>query len=258
MDTIVSSDTIPEKHCTKCGKSFPETPEYFHRSRKGRISYDGTTKLKEKCKNCCSMASEKTKDREELKKRGKKRCNDCEQAFPATLEYFQSNIRRGRPNTSPFTSRCKECISKGEKANPYSKRNPKNSRRIKDKWAKEHSEQVKARCKDWRRRNQPIKNAQTRNYRAKKRDLPGTHTEEDIQKKLKAQKYCCYYAACGFSKFPKKNGKYQYHVDHTIPVARTEAHPRNDIDYLVLTCASCNQSKNKKLPIEWEGSGRLF
>ncbi|HEY4032727.1 MAG TPA: HNH endonuclease [Ktedonobacteraceae bacterium] len=100
--------------------------------------------------------------------------------------------------------------------------------------------------------------ARVRNRNARKKAVPGTLTLSQIQAKLKAQKYRCYYAACGHAKFEKKNGKYVYHLEHTIPVSRTEHNPRHDINYVVLSCPSCNLSKGAKLPHEFGEGGRLF
>jgi 5-methylcytosine-specific restriction endonuclease McrA len=92
----------------------------------------------------------------------------------------------------------------------------------------------------------------------RQRDIPGTLTSKQIQQKLKAQRYRCYYGACGHAKFKKRNGKYVFHLEHTIPLSRPDASPRHDINYIVLACPSCNLRKYNKLPHEWSEGGRLF
>ncbi len=98
------------------------------------------------------------------------------------------------------------------------------------------------------------------NRRSRKRAVAGTYTTQQIQDKLKAQKYRCYYAACGFTKFEKKDGKYLYHIDHTFPLSRIAGTdiPANSIDYLVLACPTCNMRKSNKFPHEWFEGGRLL
>jgi 5-methylcytosine-specific restriction endonuclease McrA len=75
---------------------------------------------------------------------------------------------------------------------------------------------------------------------------------------MEAQKYRCYYAACGYSKFKKVKGQYVYHLEHTIPLSRVEHSPRHDINYVVLACPECNIRKGAKLPHEFFEGGRLF
>jgi len=102
--------------------------------------------------------------------------------------------------------------------------------------------------------------AKNANRRARKKTVPGTHTAAQIAEQLKRQHYHCYYAACGFAKFPKVNGKYIYHVEHTFPISRVigTGIPANDMSYLVLACKSCNDSKGNKFPWEWAAGGRLL
>lgn len=96
--------------------------------------------------------------------------------------------------------------------------------------------------------------------RAIKKSISGTYTPEQIQEQLKRQKHKCYYAACGHSKFQKIKGKYIYHIEHTYPLSRVAGTdiPANDIGYLVLTCPSCNLSKNDRFPWEFPEGGRLL
>lgn len=92
-------------------------------------------------------------------------------------------------------------------------------------------------------------------HEARKKALLGSITSEQIQQKLKAQKCTCYYC---FTKFEKRNGRYIFHLEHTIPISRTECNPHHDINYVVLSCPTCNRKKRDKLPHEWPEGGRLF
>src|SRR5260221_3346101 len=97
--------------------------------------------------------------------------------------------------------------------------------------------------------------------RARKRAALGTHTVAQIREQLKRQHYRCYYLRCGQAKFPKGKSAaygYHFHIEHIIPLSRTEHNPRNDMSNIVLACESCNTSKNNKLPHEWPEGGRLF
>jgi len=94
--------------------------------------------------------------------------------------------------------------------------------------------------------------------RARKLATPGTLTKEQIKQKLKAQRYRCYYAACGHAKFEKQNGQYIFHLEHTIPLSRPEGSPCHDLNHVVLACPSCNLKKHARFPHEWPEGGRLL
>lgn len=88
-----------------------------------------------------------------------------------------------------------------------------------------------------------------------KKAIEGTLTADQIQAKLKAQKYACYYC---FDKFARIDNKYVFHLEHTIPVSRLEHNPRHDVNYVVLACPTCNLKKHNRLPHEFPEGGRLF
>lgn len=123
-----------------------------------------------------------------------------------------------------------------------------------------HKEQRLEKYKVYRRseRGRLIRRALWHKREAQKKTYGGVYTAAQIQEQLKRQNYRCYYAACGFAKFQKVNGRYIYHIEHTIPLSRAEALPRNDISHIVLACSACNLSKGTKLPHEWFEGGRLL
>lgn len=236
MFDIVSSDDSPRKQCANpdCKQWYPATSEFFHHARK---AMDG---LNCYCKTCQRQAIKdyhaRLKERpleEVLASRApEKRCPSCPEGanwHPATTEYFYRH--KGRPDGLDAT--CKQCKNKKDRA--YHQR-PE---------------------------TKELKTGYNRTYEARKSAVPGTHTPEQIREQLKRQKYRCYYAACGFSKFEKDNNfsyGYRCHVEHTFPLSRVAGTdiPANDIGYLVLSCDSCNNSKRDKFPWEWPEGGRLL
>lgn len=121
-----------------------------------------------------------------------------------------------------------------------------------------HKEERLNYSRQYRNLHRTEERARVRQRRALKKAIPGILTPQQIQEKLKRQRYRCYYAACGFAKFERRKGQYVYHIEHTIPISRTEAHPRHDVNYIVLSCPSCNHRKQAKLPHEWPEGGRLM
>jgi HNH endonuclease len=88
--------------------------------------------------------------------------------------------------------------------------------------------------------------------RAQKLGAGGSYTHAQIQDQLKRQKYKCYW---NHEKFEKKDGRYIYHIDHIVPLAKGGT---NDIDNVVLACPTCNLRKSDKLLHEFPDFGRLL
>ena len=107
-------------------------------------------------------------------------------------------------------------------------------------YAAKNPEKVKERKKAWKLANPDVVRAHTRNRRALKKDVGGTHTAEDIQDIHRLQKGKC--AICR-----KKLGE-KYDVDHITPIAKGGS---NDRSNLQLAHPTCNQRKNRKDPIEY-------
>src|SRR5580765_857874 len=237
------------KHCTgPCGQVLPATTEYFFKVKSGTYGLRGMCKA-------CALGHPIKKPVPE----GYKRCTGlCGQEYPATKKYF-SRLKTGKYG---LEGQCKKCKSK--KAKAYNSQPDVKTRRYVygQSYYQKHREDMRAYHKEYLSRPgvQQHKNASTRNYRALKRSIGGTHTPAQIQDQLKRQKYRCYYAACGHAKFKKINGQYQYHVEHTFPISRVAGTdiPANSIDYLVLSCPFCNDSKGNKFPWEWPQGGRLL
>lgn len=126
-----------------------------------------------------------------------------------------------------------------------------------------YPDEVKARVRSWRLRNKDRINeyerrryaekksyqhteagkkamlARTRNRRALKKEVGGTHTVSDIQDIYRLQMGKC--AIC------RKKLDESYHVDHIMPIARGGSNARSNLQ---LTHGSCNQKKHEKDPID--------
>lgn len=253
-------EKLPEgqRRCTKCKQIFPETPEFFTRHKKAKGG------LSECCKECKNSARRKPPIEKEPIPEGMKQCVACTKISPATTEFFTKHPQK-KDGLNPT---CKECRSKRRKGSP-------SERRYQLWYEKEHRKEISARARNYQHANKEKINRQTRERgqteqgkilrrasrirrKARKKAALGTLTAEQIQQKLKSQKFKCYYAACGYAKFERVNGQYVYHIEHTIPLSRTEHNPRHDINFVVLSCPECNMRKGSKLPHEFFEGGRLF
>lgn|SRR2546425_2242834 len=253
-------EEIPEgqKRCSKCKNLLPATPEFFTRHRRGKGG------LSECCKECKNSARRNPPVEKDPVPEGMKRCPACDKVFPATDIFFTKHPQK----IDGLNPACKVCRSTRRKTYKsqreyqlrYERENRKEITRKARIYRKKHKDRINEQQK---RRMQTekgkmIRRAASIRRKARKRAVIGTLTHQQIQAKLKAQKYRCYYAACGYSKFERKNGKYIYHIEHTIPLSRAELKPRHDTDHIVLACPACNLSKHDKAPWEWSEGGRLF
>jgi len=241
--SIVREYRLGEKRCTKCKNWHPSTSEFFHSDRNRS---DG---LFPWCKKCVATPRRREVEIIEM---GHKRCIKCKRILPATREYFHVS----KTHRYGVQTRCKLCASIERKTyhEMFREDDAIRQKAYRNSHAEENKQRLRAYCK-----NNPDKyKTYNHNRGARKKAIPGILTEQQIQQKLKAQKYRCYYSACDHAKFEKKNGQYIFHLEHTIPLSRIEEGPRNDVDYVVLSCPTCNLSKHDKLPHEWPEGGRLF
>lgn len=244
-DTI--PDSIPQKQCTKCERLLPHTHEYFNYHDKA------ANKLYPRCRDCCHDRWRQEHPQKLVVDIPKeKRCPDCNNIFPATRRYFHA----AQTKRDGLQTKCKAC-TKIARRTYYEISREEDAIRQKT-YREAHPEYNKSRLVNYRKENPERYRVYNHNRGARKKAVPGTLTQEQIQQKLKAQHYRCYYGACGYAKFEKVNGQYVYHLEHTVPVSRTKAGPRHDVDYVVLACPACNMSKHDKLPHEWPDGGRLL
>jgi 5-methylcytosine-specific restriction endonuclease McrA len=106
-------------------------------------------------------------------------------------------------------------------------------------YAAKNPEKVRAAKRAWSQANPDAVKSKTRNRRARKKAIGGTHTAEDIQDIHRLQKGKC--AICR-----KKLGE-KYDVDHVVPIAKGGSNARSNLQ---LTHPLCNQRKNRKDPLD--------
>lgn len=97
--------------------------------------------------------------------------------------------------------------------------------------------------KSYRAANKDKVRSDTRNRRARKKELGGEHTAADIQDILRLQGY-----KCGYCKVDIRGA---FHVDHITPIAKGG---RNDRRNLQCLCGPCNQTKWAHDPIDFARS----
>ena len=271
-------DNTPQKTCKGCGHTFPATTEFFYPHSQCKYG------VRSRCKECTSQ-EQKKRNENHIEPAEKKCTGPCGRILPATVEYFHRN------GSNSLYTECKECRSKKRRADyriPEKRERILAKRKI---YRDHNKEKIYAAHAAWRnrpegreyRRNytrsyrmrpgvlerkyewdkaynhrpetrehrRPLERAWSSIRRARKRNLSGTYTANQIQDMLKRQKSKCYYC---HAKFEKNNGKDVYHIDHVIPLSRGGS---NDISNIVCACPNCNRRKHDKLPHEWLDGGRL-
>lgn len=270
--TNIPPDDTPRKYCAKCKELLPTTSEFFSRSKNDKSGWYSY------CKACCHTEWLAKHPNKYEAPQGYKQCRKCRENLP--LANFSHNKNRN----DELQSYCRDCIKQhikdnqaevNERRKQYRKANREVFLERDKKFRETHRESRREQNRQSNERHQDYVREHYRQYaqsehgrevrrtlqhkrNAKKKAVEGTLTPKQIQAKLQAQNYRCYYAACGFAKFEKRNSRYIFHLEHTVPLSRTEYSPRHDVNFVVLSCPSCNMKKNNKLPHEWEGSGRLF
>lgn len=277
MDDSIPPD-IPQKQCNKCNHFFPATLEFFHKSKGG---------LHACCKTCRNRSLKSYNDAhvEDRKRRYQEHKEEInakqreyreahkEKVSERKRQNYQEHREEIRTQHTQYRKIHQEEINARRRQYYQEDRDSRRTQHLRfyrehheemlakaARYRNTHREEIYKRQKQSHQRRRALHLAQKRVYkqrrRARLRSLEGTLTVQQITGKLQAQKHACYYC---FRKFEqRKDRTYIYHLDHTIPISRTDFTPRNDASYVVLACPHCNQSKNDKLPHEWADGGRLF
>jgi hypothetical protein len=264
------------KRCHKCSELYPATDEYFSTGPQG---------MQSPCKKCKTGYEKAHKDeiserkrqyyllhKEVIDARNKQYHKDHpERMREANGRYKEAHPEKYNARFRVYYQRHQDIIRAKareryeihkdrahERYRQYHALNKAKANERNRRYQKIHKERIS----ESRKRRYILERERIAAYyhkrRAYKAQAPGTLTPAQIREKLRAQHYRCYYAACGYAKFEKRDGKHIFHIEHTIPISRTEAGPRHDVNYVVLACPFCNQSKNNRLPHEWPEGGRLF
>ena len=202
--------------CTKCQSVKPRTPEHFYPR--------GDSDFRRQCKTCerVRMVSQET-NASEVRNQRKRSARMIRGEEIRTREVERRAAQRDKVNEQ--------------------------SRHYYERKAEQSPGHQRKRVAAWRSGN-PERAAQlnrlsSRLRRARERGAPGSHTQDDIDRLLSAQKRKCWWCAK-----PLRG----YHVDHRIPLARGGS---NGADNLVISCPRCNQRKHAKMPWEFEVSRLL-
>jgi hypothetical protein len=209
------------KQCTgPCQQWFPDIPEFFHRN--------GKMGLRPDCKACRNARKQISRDLPGERAKASARTKEWDKAHKEYRSQYNKTYREAHRDHFIEYERY---------------------------YYQSHKEQKSKYVRTYRR-NHPLQyRLANQKRRVRLKAIPGTLNHEQIHEKLKKQRYTCYYC---HNKFKRIKGKYIFQLDHTIPVSRIEERPRHDVNFVVLSCPTCNDKKKAKLPHEWPEGGRLL
>jgi hypothetical protein len=200
-----------------------------------------------------------------------KKCRQCGDIFPATLEYFYAK-KSGRYG---LTGRCRHCLClktrewvknnperKKQQDKDYAAKHPERMAETKRRWVENNPEKKLKASRDYRKRN-PGQNTPTATKwrllnpdntraiklrrRAKERSLPNQFTAQDWQIALNHFDGRC--AVCG-----RPAGLWHtLAADHWTPITADNC-PGTVPGNIIPLCQGqdgCNNSKSNREPIEW-------
>lgn len=239
---------LTTKRCSKCGKEYPATKEYFYQR--------GGDRLRPDCKTCTNVNSK------EQRTRWKE--NNIEWVRERSRLYHLENKEREAQYSKEWREKNadhikahyinnREAILKRQKENYLSDKMPflirskhyreNNKERVRQwqrEWEERNKEYVKERRHQYYLSHKRQHSQRKRVYRHLKRANCGKMTSEQIQELLEWQNYRCMYCGTDISNDST--------IDHHIAVSQGGS---NDITNLVMACRSCNSSKGNKNPFQW-------
>jgi len=110
-----SNIEVPSKTCTKCGETFPITPDFFYRHKREKGGFMA------QCKKCVSKYAwecRKTNKPLTVYKKveisgGLKKCTKCDTWYESTLQFFSKNSA----NKTGLRSECRKCECERKRSN---------------------------------------------------------------------------------------------------------------------------------------------
>lgn len=210
---------VPSKNCIRCKRDLPATPEFWH------VRLACSDRLDVLCKQCVTKLAH----------------------MPHIIDPDSTQKERRHAyevKNHDHILELKRSPKYKAKAAERRRRKAKELREYNNWYAATHPGWKAATMRNWRFRNAERAKAIIHKRLARKHAAPGEYTADDVRRIYAEQDGMCAY--CGiriFMDIPK-----DVHVDHVMPLSRGGA---NSADNLLLSCSTCNQSKNAKTVGEW-------
>lgn len=244
-------NSVPQKQCNRCGRSFPATPEYF------RIDSRNKNGISNPCRVCKLLESREYFQRSDIQEKERSRKNSPEykekqKSHRNTPEYLAS--QREYAKTPAQRARVKRY-----KQDPKNKKRASEKRKTPKFRAKKRADQrqrrlnpiIKQKEKDYRQRPEVKENylEHTQRRRSLQRLLPYTMTVQDKQRAVEYFDGCC--PVCG-RQFSDLFSDRTLSWDHWwVAQSKGGAFTSDNILPLCHGFDGCNNSKHNRTPEEW-------
>lgn len=239
------------KRCGKCRVEKPRTVEFFHRLR---TKYDGLQPI---CKVCACLRAKiihTKKIRIDRPIIGEKKCSKCKETKPVSEFHSRAAVRDG---LHPHCKTCACGYARKRGVQVYATNPQKIRDRVKNWWInhpgvkyrldkryrESHREEIRARVAKWFREHPEARAAVRHARRSRMRGIPGRFTRVDVLRIYESQSGKCYYCHNPL--------EHAFHVDHKIPLSRTELNPTNWPDNMCCACGPCNLIKGSQTADEF-------
>lgn len=217
------------RHCNKCGNDWPPTLDYFFADKRTGHGF------RSPCKQC--IKDYRTANKESLQSSRKK--------------HYAANSGKIKQYVREHTQANKERVSTQRKQ--FREANKERLKQTRQQFKQEHPEVLRKWRHDWAVNHRDRRRENEHRREARKKNILGTHTANQIREQYERQKGKCYYCS-------KKLKWGEHEIEHTYPISRVAGTdiPANSIDYLVIACRTCNTKKNNRYPWEFPEGGRLL
>lgn len=216
---MLSSDHTT-KRCSKCGKEYPLTDEFWHRSNTHKCGY------KSACKDCRKKECQEYRVNNP-EKRKETLHNYYERNKDTILENnrlkYRENIKIERARRAKYRENNREKVRITNRT--YNKNN--HEKRL--EYQRKHRHQHPNLYKNYVHKRRALRNGSN-----------GHHTSSEVEFLFQKQSEKCFHCGCDISTY--------YEQDHWIPLTRGGS---DLIENIRLLCRACNRSKSNKLPWEW-------
>lgn len=278
-------DIVPQKTCGKCRKTFPATPEFWHKDKKGKYGLSATCKECAKAKsrqwhhenqeyanqrssewhasNLDKVAAYRTENAEKIAQQKREwRQNNPELVAASKKRHYEKyktrinayrkqwyldNLERMREYNRIYALDHREEAKL--RASLWYSNNKKRAAKTGAVRYQKNKEAIKQRVRDWARDN-PVRaknnaKASRSNRRARAIAAEGFFTADDVALAYRSQRGRCWHCGCHVDK--------DFHADHLISLKNGGTNWPNN---LVVSCSDCNLRKGAKHCYQW--NGKLF
>lgn len=240
----MTTPSIPQKRCNKCGQEFPATAKYFYRDRSKR---DG---LRTDCRACRHKyyRTYYEANRERVLEHNRQRPYNPETDREYGRRYRARHSEKVHERHRHYYQVNRKKIS--EYRHEYKQNNREKIHQYNQEYRENNREKVAEQKRRYCRANPEKARIYVHQRRARKLANGGSYTAEDERIQLKMQTDRKGIIRCWWCDEPLGNDQ---SIDHRIPLSRGGS---NDARNICIAHIRCNKSKHNKLPHEW--SNRLL